>query len=122
MPRSDAMSAQRAGTIAIVGPRDVYGGFRGLGLIVEDADSAAEAERIVGELARAGVALIFIAEPLVRERPELLERFRREIRPVVSVIPNHQGGTGAMRRHVRRLIERAVGIDLLGREEPAKGR
>ena len=104
-----------ANAIAIIGPLDVYGGFRALGLLVEDARSAAEAERALDELARAGAALVFIAEPFARERPELLERFRREACPVVSVLPDHRGGTGAMRAHIRRVVERAVGVDLLGR-------
>jgi len=103
------------GTIAVVGPEEVYGGFRALGVIVRDAHTGAEAERALDELASGGAAVIFLAEPLYQERPQLLERFRREFPPIISVLPDHRGGTGATREHVRRLIERAVGVDILSR-------
>ena len=103
------------GVIAVVGPEEVYGGFRALGVIVRDAHTGAEAERALDELASGGAAVIFLAEPLFRERPQLLERFRREFPPIISVLPDHRGGTGATREHLRRLIERAVGVDILSR-------
>ncbi len=103
------------GVIAVVGPEEVYGGFRALGVIVRDAHTGAEAERALDELAAGGAAVIFLAEPLFRERPQLLERFRREFPPIISVLPDHRGGTGATREHLRRLIERAVGVDILSR-------
>lgn len=86
-----------------------------MGVIVRDAHTGAEAERALDELAAGGAAVIFLAEPLFRERPQLLERFRREFPPIISVLPDHRGGTGATREHLRRLIERAVGVDILSR-------
>lgn len=106
----DARAA--AGTIAIVGPREIYLGFRALGVTVTDARSAAEAERAISELASRGAFIIFVSEPLVQEDPGLLELFHDQATPVVSVIPDHRGSSGATRERIRMLIERAVGIDL----------
>lgn len=103
------------GRIAVVGPEEVYGGFRALGVIVRDAHTGAEAEQALDELVSGGAAVIFLAEPLVRERPQLEERFRREFPPIISVLPDHHGGTGATRERVRRRIERAIGVDILSR-------
>lgn len=112
MAEADARTAAVGGTIAIVGPREIYLGFRALGVAVTDARSAAEAERAIVELARRGALIIFVSEPLVREDPGLLELFHDQATPVVSVIPDHQGSSGATQERIRRLIERAVGVDL----------
>ncbi len=98
--------------IAIVGSKDVYLGFKALGVIVADARTAAEAEAQLLELARRGCTLIYLSEPLVQENPALLEHFRHEATPVLAVIPDHRGSSGQAQRRIRALVERAVGIDL----------
>ncbi|MCX8103738.1 MAG: V-type ATP synthase subunit F [Candidatus Bipolaricaulota bacterium] len=103
--------------IAIVGKRDVYLGFKALGVTVRDARTPQAAERAVLDLVSQGFSIIFVSEGLARELGPLLERFRKQPTPAIVMIPDNMGSLGIARERIRKLVERAVGIDILSRGE-----
>jgi V/A-type H+-transporting ATPase subunit F len=103
--------------IAIVGTKDVYLGFKALGVTVRDARTPHAASQAVLDLAAQGVSIIFVSESLAREMGTLLERLSKRSTPAVVMIPDNTGSLGIARERVRRLVERAVGIDILSRGE-----
>jgi V/A-type H+-transporting ATPase subunit F len=103
--------------IAIVGKKDVYLGFKALGLTVCDARTPQAAERAILDLQEQGFSIIFVSETLARELGPLLDRFSRQSTPAVVMIPDNTGSLGVARERTRRLVERAVGIDVLSRGE-----
>lgn len=103
--------------IAIVGKKDVYVGFKALGVTVRDARTPQGAERAVLDLVAQGFSIIFLQESLARELEALLERFRKQPTPAIVMIPDNTGSLGIARERIRRLVERAVGIDILSRGE-----
>jgi V/A-type H+-transporting ATPase subunit F len=103
--------------IAIVGKKDVYAGFKALGVTVRHAQTPQAAEQAVLELASQGFSIIFISEGLARELGTLFERFRKSPTPVIVMIPDNMGSLGVARERIRKLVERAVGIDILSRGE-----
>lgn len=103
--------------IAIVGKKDVYLGFKALGLTVADARDAQAAERAILDLVAQGFSIIFVSEGLTRELGPLMGRFSRQSTPALVMIPDNTGSLGIAREHVRKLVERAVGIDILSRKE-----
>lgn len=103
--------------IAIVGNKDVYLGFKALGVTVRDARTPQAAEQAVLDLAAQGFSIIFLQEGLARELGTLLERFRKQPTPAIVMIPDNTGSLGIARERIGRLVERAVGIDILSRGE-----
>ncbi len=103
--------------IAIVGKKDVYLGFKAVGVTVHDAQTPQAAEQAVLDLASQGFSIIFLQEGLARELGALLERFRKQPTPAIVMIPDNMGSLGIARERIRRLVERAVGIDILSRGE-----
>jgi V/A-type H+-transporting ATPase subunit F len=103
--------------IAIVGRKDVYLGFKALGLRVVDARTASEAEQAIQELVAQEYVIIFIAESLAAELGSVIERYRKQATPAMVMIPDNRGSLGIARERVRKLVERAVGIDILSRKE-----
>ncbi|MCI2430807.1 V-type ATP synthase subunit F [Candidatus Acetothermia bacterium] len=103
--------------IAIVGRKDVYLGFKALGLRVVDARTASEAEPAIQELVAQEYVIIFIAESLAAELGSVIERYRKQATPAMVMIPDNRGSLGIARERVRKLVERAVGIDILSRKE-----
>lgn len=99
--------------VGIVGPKDIYLGFKGLGLKVMDARTPKEAEAAILALLDQGTAIIFVAEELAQGLRPLLERFSRQPSPTIVMIPDHRGSLGLARERLRRLVEKAVGIDIL---------
>jgi len=103
--------------IAIVGKKDVYLGFKALGVTVRDARTPQAAEAAVLDLAAQGFSIIFISESLAQGMGALLDRFSRQSTPAIVMIPDNTGSLGIARERVRQLVERAVGIDILSRGE-----
>lgn len=103
--------------IAIVGKKDVYLGFKALGVTVCDARTPQAAEQAVLDLTSQGFSIIFISEGLARELGTLLERFRKQSTPAIVMIPDNTGSLGVALERIRKLVERAVGIDILSRGE-----
>jgi vacuolar-type H+-ATPase subunit F/Vma7 len=54
---------------------------------------------------------------LARELGTLFERFRKSPTPAIVMIPDNMGSLGVARERIRKLVERAVGIDILSRGE-----
>lgn len=102
--------------VGVVGPKDIYLGFKSLGLLVMDARTPREAEEAIQALASEGAAIIFVAEGLAQGLRPLIERFSREPSPAIVMIPDHRGSLGLARERLRRLVEKAVGIDILAEE------
>lgn len=103
--------------IAIVGKKDVYLGFKALGVTVRDARTPQAASQAVLDLASQGFSIIFVSESLAREMGALVERFSKQSTPAVVMIPDNTGSLGIARERIRKLVERAVGIDILSRGE-----
>jgi V/A-type H+-transporting ATPase subunit F len=101
--------------IAIVGKKDVYLGFKALGLTVVDARTPQVAERAILDLVSQEFAIIFVSESLASELSPLLDRFSKQSTPAVVMIPDNAGSAGIARERIRKLVERAVGIDILSR-------
>ncbi len=103
--------------IAIVGKKDVYLGFKALGVTVRDARTPQAAHQAVLDLVAQGFSIIFVSESLAREMGALLEQFRKQPTPAIVMIPDNTGSLGIARERVRTLVERAIGIDILSRGE-----
>jgi len=102
--------------MAIVGRKDIYLGFKALGLNIVDAHGPKEAEAAILDLAKQGFSIIFVAEELAQEIKSVIERFNKEPAPAIVMIPDHRGSLGLARGRVRKLVEKAVGIDILAKE------
>lgn len=99
--------------IAAVGDWDSVMGFRALGLDTFPVSSAEEARREIRELAKGDCAVIYLTEGLAKELPDVISRYKDELRPAIILIPGREGSLGLGREAIQRAIERAVGADIL---------
>ncbi len=104
--------------IVAVGEKELLIGFRGVGVALIPVQSAADVEPILRRLSLdPEVALILMTESLAQARLEAISRFREKSLIVLLVIPSHQGSSHIGMAEMRRSIERAVGMNLLGERE-----
>ncbi len=111
--------------IAIVGSREAVAGFALLGLDVVPVESR---ERAVEELYRLkketspdelGVernryAIVFITEDLASGiSTDDEKRLGRGALPAIIPLPSHKGSTGYAMGRLKRIVERAIGSDIL---------
>ncbi len=99
--------------IAVIGDWDSVMGFRALGLDTYPVTTAEEAREKIHELAKTDCAVIYLTEQLAAKLPDVLERYKDELRPAIILIPGRQGSLGIGKANIQRSIERAVGADIL---------
>ncbi len=57
--------------------------------------------------------MIYLTETLAKSIPDVLDRYKDELRPAIILIPGREGSLGIGRDNIQRAIERAVGADIL---------
>ncbi|HOQ90017.1 MAG TPA: V-type ATP synthase subunit F [Candidatus Hydrogenedentes bacterium] len=101
----------------VVGERSLILGFRGVGMEVVPAEDAEGLRRALGPLSRdADVALVLVTESLAAQAPDALDDFRSVSRAVITTIPTHMGSTGFAFKEMRSVVERSIGVDMLGKD------
>lgn len=103
--------------IAAIGPSDTVLAFKALGIHTAAVSTGEEASRAVFRFAQEGYQVIFITEAEAEGIKETLSRFKTQALPAIIPIPGAYGATGFGMRKVRENVEKAVGADILFREE-----
>ena len=99
--------------IAVVGDWDSVMGFRALGLETCPASTPENARAEIRRLVHEDCAVIYLTETLAKELPDVLEKYKDELRPAIILIPGREGSLGIGKDNIQRAIERAVGADIL---------
>jgi len=111
--------------IAIVGPKEAVAGFALLGVDVVPAYSVQEAVDALLKLKKttetdpAGrerntYGIVFLTEDLAEGiSPEDEKKLSRGALPAIIPLPSHQGASGYGLARLKRIVERAIGSDIL---------
>ena len=99
--------------IAVLGDRDSIYGFATLGLDTFPVSTAEEGAKVLKELAAKDYAVIYITEHLQTQIPQEIEKYRLMRLPAIIPIPGVYGNTGRGMEDVKRLVEQAVGSDII---------
>lgn len=107
--------------IAFLGSKDTVKGFVPLGVsayATGDRESALQALRAC---LREGFAIVCVTEEIAVLLEQELKALRFEPTPAILVVPSMSGSSGLGLHRLKSLVEKAVGADILSREEPAPG-
>lgn len=106
--------------IAIIGQKDIILGFKAIGITAVSALTSETAlnalkklkEETEGEKPK--YAIIMITEELVKDFPEEeFKKLSRDILPSILVIPGIKGSTGLGMKKLRKIVEKAIGSNIL---------
>jgi len=100
--------------IAVLGDRDSVLGFQALGLDTFSAETAEEAKSILHRLAKENYAVVYLTEQYAQHMAAELERYKDRLTPAIILIPGKEGSLGIGMANVKKAVERAVGVDILG--------
>lgn len=106
--------------IAVIGSRESILGFKAMGLEVFPCPSLPEARKTLHRIAEEGYAVIYVTEGFCRGMPEDIDRYRDVCIPAVIPIPGMHGSFGVGMTKLKRRVERAVGADILFRDQPSE--
>lgn len=111
--------------IAIVGPKDAVAGFALLGVRVAAAQSTQEAAETLLRLKKEmrkdedGIernvyGIVFVSEDLLSGLSiDDQKKLARGALPAIIPLPSHRGATGFGQDRLKRIVERAIGSDIL---------
>lgn len=100
---------------AVVTTRDSVGAFEALGFAGTVVEDGLQASQAVQAMVRSGVFGLVLLTSDVADVWSGSASARRLVVPVVLVVPVTSSDSGVAAAAVRRLIENAVGIDLVGK-------
>ena len=103
--------------IAVMGDYDSIYGFAALGLKICPVTDPVEGARTLKALAEDDTAVVYITEALASEMKEALSAWDGSLLPAVIPIPGISGNTGIGMASVKKSVERAVGSDIIFKED-----
>ena len=103
--------------IGIIGDRDSVLGFMALGYAVHEAQNARDAAATLHSLAKSEeYAVILVTEELAMAMEDDIAKYKDMPLPAITIIPGSRGGTGYGMANIKSAVERAVGADILFKE------
>lgn len=99
--------------VGFVGGPDAAAVFRPLGLDVAVATDGQQAAAALERMTGGEHALVFIEEELGIGLADTIARLKRRPLPVIALVPGVRGSRGTAQEAIRKLVERAVGADIL---------
>jgi V/A-type H+-transporting ATPase subunit F len=103
----------------MIGDGSTVSGFAAGGVVGFPAYQSAEALALLQELAHSGeYAIIFVTEGLAESILPDIARIPTGAVPAIIVVPDQGGARGIGFRKIQTAVEKALGIDLLGKQGP----
>lgn len=103
--------------IGVIGDKDSILGFKALGFSVFPASDPKEAEQLLRDIATQGYAVIYVTEQIASHIEKTIHEYRETKFPAIIPIPGNQGSLGVGMGGIKKAVEKAVGADILFREE-----
>lgn len=105
--------------IAAIGDRDTVMSFKVLGLDVysienfeNDETASNKIKATIDNLASNGYGIIFITEEYAEKSIEVIERYKNEVIPIITLIPNNKGSLNIGINKIDENIEKAIGTNI----------
>ena len=103
--------------VAIIGSTDAVNGFKAVGVEAVGVKTKEECRTKLEQLFNAGdYAIIFITEDWADKIKNYLDELPPKALPSIVAIPSQAGSTGAGLRNLKKIVERAVGSDILSND------
>ncbi len=102
--------------IAILGSHDTILGFKGVGVEAFGLTEENSATRSREVLENQEYAIVLITENWAEKLENILEEYRDQALPAIVKVPPASGTTGAALKNLKRIVEQAIGSDILFQE------
>ncbi|NLC69542.1 MAG: V-type ATP synthase subunit F [Clostridiaceae bacterium] len=99
--------------IGVIGDKDSILVFKAVGFSVFEANTAEEGEKVLHALVKEDYGVIYVTEQIAAKIQHVLETYRKCRIPAIITIPGNQGSLGVGMDNIRKLVEKAVGINIL---------
>jgi len=104
-------------SIAIIGSPQAILGFKALGAVAFPVTSIAEGQRVLEKIRQGQYAILLITEDWAQDLEKDLTEIKQQTLPAVTVLPSQSGSQGVGYKELRKIVERAVGSDILFKKD-----
>lgn len=102
--------------VGMIGGKTSTIGFRALGVETYPVPKPTDAHEVWEKINPGEFGIIFVTEPVYEVLKDRIQESRKVRLPVITVIPAVAGSTGVGRSQVKKLVEKAVGTDIMTKE------
>lgn len=99
--------------IAIIGSPDSILGFSALGVNTFGVLNLEETKNALNTIQKEDYAIVFVTEDWYEKTRKEIEKLQKLTLPAIISIPSQTGTTGGGVKNLRKIIEQAVGSDIL---------
>lgn len=99
--------------IVVIGDKDSVLAFKSVGVEVYDATTPEQAQRLIKKLSQGDYAVLFVAENLAEQIPEVLAKAKTETYPALIPIPTTAVSSGFGMQGIKSDVEKAIGVDII---------
>ncbi|MBT3412880.1 MAG: V-type ATP synthase subunit F [Candidatus Jacksonbacteria bacterium] len=100
--------------VGIIGSQQSILGFKSIGLTPFPVSSAEEVKASLEDITKNNeYGVIFITEDWAKKSQSSIDEYINRPLPAIITIPSQQGATGEGMRNLRKITERAIGSDIL---------
>lgn len=99
--------------IAMLGEYDSVLLAKSIGIEAYGVSDKTEAAKLIANLAKEGVKVIFITEALYAACHEIIAKYKALPLPAIIPVPSSKGTDGTALRSIKANVEKAIGVDIL---------
>ncbi len=99
--------------IAVIGDKDSVLAFKSVGVEVFDATTAEQTQSLIKKLSQSNYAVLFVAENLAEQIPDVLQKAKTQTFPAVVPIPTTAVSSGFGMQGIKSDVEKAIGVDII---------
>ena len=103
--------------MAMIGDKDSVLAFKAFGFDIFPASNIEQAKDNWQRIDKNNYGIVFITEPYFKDMDELLEKVSEEPLPTVLSIPPTTGSSGYSKDRIKTVVQKAIGTDILGKED-----
>ncbi len=102
--------------VAVVGEEDAVFGFRAVGVDVFAVRKPTDAADAFAAVRKGAYAAVFVTEQVAEAAPDVIDEFADVPLPALLIIPGAREPSGLASARMKRIVEKAVGADILFQE------
>jgi len=103
--------------IGVIGDKDSIMGFKAVGISVFPVSTPEKAQEVLEKIADDEYAIIYITEQMAENIVSTIEKYSERRFPAIIPIPSNAGSLGIGLQGIKKSVERAVGADILFKDE-----
>ncbi|MDQ2085127.1 V-type ATP synthase subunit F [Herbivorax sp. ANBcel31] len=103
--------------IGVIGDKDSIMGFKAVGISTFPVSTPLEAQETLEKIADDEYAVVYITEQMAKDIVSTIEQYSERRFPAIIPIPGNAGSLGIGVQGVKKSVERAVGADILFKDE-----